>query len=186
MSRLYYCNSNGKVSLALDGVLRSVCNPEVFGRLFAGPIDPSQMTRYDSVPPISEGPSLSPNARLVKTPDDPTVYLIDDQDGVPVRRHLVSAELFTTLGLDWSKIEVQAAATVNQLPLGRPCSLEKFDPYGEWQRKMQELGASQHPGTKISIEFRDKGATVDAQCWYGDGFHTSSDGGILGTYTKPA
>jgi hypothetical protein len=173
------------VSLAIDGVLRHVPNPDVFVRLFAGALDPNAMTRYDSVPPMAEGQPLSMSAKLIRSSDAPEVYLLDDQAGALVRRHLVSAEMFNMLGFDWGKIEVQAPGAVNQIPLGRPCSFEKPDPYREWEKQMQALGASRHPGDKVSIEFRDKGATVDAQCWYGDGNHTPSDGGILGTYTKP-
>ena len=107
MSHLYYCNANGKVSLAVDGVLRSMHDPEVYGRLFAGPIDPAKMTRYDSVAPIAEGQPLSVKAKLIRSSDDPAVYLLDDEGGLLVRRHVVSAEMFVELGLDWSKIEVQ-------------------------------------------------------------------------------
>lgn len=128
MSHLYFCNANGKVSLHLDGAIRWVPNPAVYGRLFAGPINPAAMTRYDSVPPIAEGPPLSENARLVKSSDAPEVYLIDEQGGVQVRRHVASAQMFDELGFDWNTIEVWTPSEVNQLPVGQPCSFSKPEP----------------------------------------------------------
>ncbi|MCI5207930.1 MAG: hypothetical protein D3910_03875 [Candidatus Electrothrix sp. ATG2] len=48
---------------------------------------------------------------------------------------------------------------------------------------MQTLAKSKYPNYKISIEFKDNGATIDAICWYGDGFNTPSNGGVIGSYT---
>jgi hypothetical protein len=58
-----------------------------------------------------------------------------------------------------------------------------LDAYTQWQRSMQSQGAracSQRP----SIEFKDRGSTVDAICWCGDGFRAPSGCGTLGTFTK--
>ena len=123
MSRRYYCNANGKVSLHLDGAIRSVPNPTVYGRLFAGPIDPSAMVRYDAAPSITEGLPLSENARLMKSSDAAEVYLVDEQNGAQVRRHVVSAQMFDELGFDWNKIETWTQNEVSRLPLGQPCSV---------------------------------------------------------------
>jgi Zn-finger protein len=128
MSRLYFCNANGQVSLHLDGTIRAVRNPAVYGRLFAGPINPAAMTRYHSVPSIAEGPPLSENARLVKSSDAPEVYLVDDQSGVQVRRHVASAQMFDELGFDWNKVEVWTPSEVNRLPAGQPCSFSRPEP----------------------------------------------------------
>ena len=97
---LYYCNADGKVSLALDGVPRAIPDPGVYGRVFAGQIDPARMTSYESVAPIPEGPPSSAKAKLVKSDDGSAVYLLDEQGGVLVRRHLASVEMFNELGFD--------------------------------------------------------------------------------------
>jgi hypothetical protein len=129
MSRLYFCNANGQVSFAsgMEPFVR-FGNPAVYGRLFAGPINPAAMTRYHSVPSIAEGPPLSENARLVKSSDAPEVYLVDDQSGVQVRRHVASAQMFDELGFDWNKVEVWTPSEVNRLPAGQPCSFSRPEP----------------------------------------------------------
>lgn len=63
-------------------------------------------------------------------------------------------------------------------------TLTVVNPYTAWQKSMQDLGQNRHPGYKVSIEFRDTGATVQAVCWFGDGFNTPSGGDVIGTYTK--
>lgn len=61
----------------------------------------------------------------------------------------------------------------------------KQEPYIIWQKEMYVKGQQLYPDFDVNIGFLDRGATVDAQCWYGDGWNTPSDGGIIGTYTKP-
>lgn len=50
-------------------------------------------------------------------------------------------------------------------------ALTVVNPQIAWARSMQALGERQHPGSKVSIEYRDSGAAVQAVCWFGDGFH---------------
>jgi len=127
-------------------------------------------------------PSQVPDKQLIKGKSS-AFYVMD---GVK-KRHIISPTVLTGCGFSWQDVWVLPDEYVQGLYSGPvfDASCAFTAPYVAWQKQMQDLCKNQHSGFKVSVEFKDLGSTVDAQCWYGDGFNTPSNGGVIGTYTKP-
>jgi hypothetical protein len=101
-------HDGNRILLWMDGTLRHVPNFEVWQALFAGGINTSTMTPRSAAPHIPEGRPLSERAELIRRPGLLAVYLVDGMGTHAVARHVASAEVFTALHFDWSKIKLKA------------------------------------------------------------------------------
>jgi hypothetical protein len=110
-----YClvNNTGTFYLILSGIRHGITDPGIlnsYGYGFTNSITDTAL--YEQLP---SGSLLSPNdGALVKTAQDPTVYLIADQQ----RHGFTSASVFLASGFKWSSVLVVTAPELNALPLG--------------------------------------------------------------------
>jgi hypothetical protein len=110
-----YClvNNTGTFYLILNGIRHGITDPGMlysYGYGFSSAI--SDTTVYQDLP---TGNLLAPNdGALVKSSQDPTVYLIADSQ----RHGFTSAPIFLSLGFKFSSVLVVTAPELNALPLG--------------------------------------------------------------------
>lgn len=110
-------------------------NPTFTGQLGAGRLDINEALRmavaYRDVawPVNAVAVELLPvihSGSLVKTADDPRVYVISDS----TKRWFSSAEVFTGLGYDWANIQTVSAADLSIYPEGDAISITYRHPNG--------------------------------------------------------
>lgn len=110
-----YClvNNTGTFYLILRGIRHGITDPGMlysYGYGFYSAIPDT--TAYQELP---TGTLLSPDdGALVKTTEEPTVYVIADGQ----RHGFTSASVFLALGFKWSSILVVTSPELNVLPLG--------------------------------------------------------------------
>ena len=118
MSHLYRDNSTGNISLAIDGMLRSVQNMDVLNRIFR----PNSWVSLAGQR-IQQGRPLCLQAKLVRDDRSGVVYFLDDLGQGLIRRHCVSPEMFEACCFDWGKIVSMTAGDFN-IPEGKPLSVQ--------------------------------------------------------------
>ena len=117
-----YCllNNQGTYVLILEGIRHGIANPGLLfshGYTFTDAI--ADTAAYQSLP---TGDLLGPNdGSLVKTPKDPTVYLVADGQ----RHGFTSASVFRSLGYKFTSVLTIPEAQLRALPEGQSISNPK-------------------------------------------------------------
>ncbi|QDX94102.1 hypothetical protein EEL30_18505 [Brevibacillus laterosporus] len=105
------------VFLIMDGKKRGIVSSEVYVRLFRSWDGIQSFLSLDGIP---DGQVINENTQLIKYQNNPTVYLVDHENGRTVKRGFVSAEVFNKYSFDWNKIITLPDSMQNIIPDGTP------------------------------------------------------------------
>ncbi|PCN46188.1 hypothetical protein B9C88_01370 [Brevibacillus laterosporus] len=105
------------VFLIMDGKKRGIVSETVYFRLFRSWDGIQSFLSLDGIP---DGPVINENTQLIKYQNNPTVYLIDHENGRTVKRGFVSEAAFNKYSFDWNKIITLPDSLQNTIPDGTP------------------------------------------------------------------
>src|ERR1039457_7097386 len=116
-SHLTLINQSGTFYLIINGQREGITDPGILNSYGLSFNQAQTPTAQELNLPM--GSNLMPdNGALVKTAQDPTIYLISGGQ----RHGFTSASAFTSLGLKWSSVLVVTAPELDGLPLGNALS----------------------------------------------------------------
>ena len=124
-----YRKDDGAIFIHLDDTWRHIPDPTVWANLFAEPLGPQCVNRFESfTPEMTVGRPLSPAAALLRGSESQAVFFVDSDPKDPavlIRRHVVSSQDFDRCGFNQGKI---SAHLDGQLPYpgeGPPLKLKE-------------------------------------------------------------
>lgn len=106
-------NNNGTYYLIMNGQRRGITNPGMLKTYGYALSDATVATAQTLALPVGQ-PLLPSDGALVRTAQDPTVYLISGQQ----RHGFTSPQVFLAQGYKWSSILTVTAPELNQQPIG--------------------------------------------------------------------
>ena len=119
---------DGAVFIHLDDTWRHIPDPTVWANLFAEPLGPQCVNRFESfTPEMTVGRPLSPAAALLRGSESQAVFFVDSDPKDPavlVRRQVVSSEDFYRCGFNQSKISPQMDGQLPYPGEGPPLKLK--------------------------------------------------------------
>lgn len=107
------------VFIIMDGKKRGIVSAEVYSRLFRSWDGIQSFLSLDGIP---DGQVINENTQLIKYQNNPTVYLVDHENGRTVKRGFVSEAVFNKYSFDWNKIITLPASMQNTIPDGTSIS----------------------------------------------------------------
>ena len=112
---IFELSTNGAKFFIQDGRRHMILDDALLSMRFSGTttriVEPAEVEQYAEGSPV-----LIPEGHLVKSADDPTVYVISDEE----RRPIDSEATFTSFGWSWDDIQTVSESLLNQHRIGDP------------------------------------------------------------------